>query len=281
MNKEIAVIVGSGFIGLAVARRVGSGRAVLLADYSEKALDAAAEQLRGEGHDVATHLVDVSDAATVAALADAAAELGPVTQVVHTAGVSPVQATTERVLNVDLLGTALVLDEFTRVIAPGGAGVVISSMAGHMWSPYAQEIEHALANTPASELLALPFLQPEEVGNSGAAYSLSKRANALRVQAAAVAWGKQGARVNCISPGIISTPLAQDEMSGPGAEGYRNMIATSAAGRLGTPDEVADAAAFLLGRQGAFITGSDLLMDGGVIAALRAGEISLGAPRGQ
>ncbi|MFD4600701.1 SDR family oxidoreductase [Streptomyces sp. NPDC058464] len=277
MNKarEVAVVVGSGSIGLAIARRVGNGRTLLLADYSEKALDTASDLLSGEGYDVTTRVTDVSDSAAVAALADAAAELGPVTQVVHTAGVSPVQAPTERVLHVDLLGTALVLDEFARVIASGGAGVVISSMAGHMQSPYVPEIEHALANAETAELLSLPFLQPDQVGNSGAAYALSKRANALRVQAMAVAWGKRAARVNCISPGIILTPLARDEMSGPGSEGYRRMIETSAAKRVGTPDEVAEAAAFLLGRQAGFITGADLLMDGGVIAALRTGELSL------
>ncbi|MFG3015811.1 SDR family oxidoreductase [Streptomyces cinerochromogenes] len=151
-------------------------------------------------------------------------------------------------------------------------------MAGYMRSPYAAEIEHALANTATSELLTLPFLQPDQVGDSGAAYSLSKRGNALRVQAQAVAWGKRGARINCISPGIILTPPARDEMSGPNSEGYRRMIETSAAGRVGTPDEVAETAAFLLGRQAAFITGADLLMDGGVIAALRTGELSLTAP---
>ncbi|WP_406223809.1 SDR family oxidoreductase [Streptomyces canus] len=272
MDKDVAVIIGAGGIGLAIARRVGIGRIVLLADYSEKALGVAAEHFRGAGYDVTTHIVDVSDPDAVARLADAAAELGPVTQVVHSAGVSPVQGTTEQVLHVDLLGTALVLDEFARVIAPGGAGVVISSMAGHMAGAYPYDTEHALASTPVSELLALPFLAPEEVGNSGAAYALSKRGNALRVQAAAVEWGRHGARINCISPGIISTPLAQDEMSGPGAEGYRQMIETSAAGRIGTPDDVAEAAAFLLGNQAGFITGSDLLADGGVIAALRAAQ---------
>ncbi len=278
MKKEVAVIVGSGSIGLAIARRVGNGRTLLLADYSEKALKTAADLLGGEGYDVTTQVTDVSESAAVAVLADAAAEVGPVTQVVYTAGVSPVQASTERVLHVDLLGTALVLDEFARVIAPGGAGLVISSMAGHMFGPYAPEIEQALAGTATAELLSLSFLQPEQVGDSGAAYGLSKRANALRVQAQAVVWGERGARVNCISPGIILTPLARDEMSGPGSEGYRRMIETSAAGRVGTPDEVAETAAFLLGRQAGFITGSDLLMDGGVIAALRTGALSLRAP---
>jgi NAD(P)-dependent dehydrogenase (short-subunit alcohol dehydrogenase family) len=149
-------------------------------------------------------------------------------------------------------------------------------MAGYMPAPLDPSQKAALAHTPADELLELPFLSAEAVPNSGVAYGLAKRANHLRVQAAAVLWGDRGARVNSISPGIILTPLAQDEMSGPGSAGYRRMIETSAAGRVGTTDEVASAAAFLLGPEASFITGSDLLMDGGVIAALRSGRLTLG-----
>jgi NAD(P)-dependent dehydrogenase (short-subunit alcohol dehydrogenase family) len=273
MAVEVAVIIGSGSIGAAIGGAAGIGRQVLLADYSEETMTAIAGQFRGEGYEVTTHPIDISNHDAVAALADAAARLGDVTRVVLAAGVSPVQATTERVLNVDLLGTAYVLEEFGRVIAAGGSGIVISSMAGHMGEGYPPEIEHALAYAPTTELLNLPFLTAEKVGDSGAAYTLAKRANALRVQAAATTWGARGARINSLSPGIISTPLAQDEMSGPFAEGYRTMIRTSAAGRMGTPAEVAATAAFLLGPEGAFITGSDLLMDGGVIAAMRAGQL--------
>ncbi|MDT0568498.1 SDR family oxidoreductase [Streptomyces sp. DSM 3412] len=274
-TQEVVVVIGSGSIGLAIARRVGPGRTVLLADHSEQAATAAAERLSGEGYDVTTRVTDVFEQGAVEALADAAAALGPVTQVVHTAGVSPTQATIERILHVDLLGTAFVLDAFARVIAPGGAGLVIASMAGHRESPYAPEIEHALATTETSQLLALPFLQPDQVGTTVHAYALSKRANSLRVQTAAVAWGKRGARVNAVSPGVIITPLALDELSGPRGEWFEQVRKVSAAGRFGTPDEVADAAAFLLGRQAGFITGADLLMDGGVTAALRAGELTI------
>lgn len=272
MPAEVAVLIGTGSIGVAIGRRAAIGRHLLLADYNETALESVAEQLRGEGYEVATQKADVADRASVAALADAAAALGPVTRVVHAAGVSPVQASTERVLQVDLLGTAYVLEEFGRVVAGGGSGIVVASMAGHMGPGFSREIELALAYTPTADLLGLDFLAPETVGNSGAAYTLAKRANALRVRAAAITWGERGARVNCISPGIIATPLARDEMSGPNAAGYRHMIDTSAAGRMGTPSDVADAAALLLGPDGSFITGSDLLIDGGVIAAMRAAE---------
>ncbi|HYI55567.1 MAG TPA: SDR family oxidoreductase [Microlunatus sp.] len=272
MTSEVAVLIGTGSIGVAIGRRAAIGRHLLLADYNETALETVAEQLRGEGYEVTTQPADVSVHASVAALADAAAALGPVTRVIHAAGVSPVQASTERVLHVDLLGTAYVLKEFGRVVAPGGSGIVVASMAGHMGPGFPREIELALAHTPTADLPGLDFLSPEKVGNSGAAYTLAKRANALRVRAAAVTWGERGARVNCISPGIIATPLARDEMSGPNAAGYRHMIDTSAAGRMGTPADVADAAALLLGPDGSFITGSDLLIDGGIIAARFAAE---------
>jgi NAD(P)-dependent dehydrogenase (short-subunit alcohol dehydrogenase family) len=276
MNTKIQVVIGAGSIGQAIARHTGAGKHVLLADYSETNLQKAQTALEDAGHTVSTQVVDVSDANSVRALAEAAAGLGDVAHVISTAGVSPVQAPATAVLAVDLYGTAVVLEEFGKVIAPGGAGVHISSMAGHMPPPLDPETAHALAFTPVEELLALPVLAPDAVPNSGAAYAISKQANHLRVQAAAVTWGDRGARVNCISPGIILTPLARDEMSGPGAEGYRKMIEVSAAGRVGTADEVATAAAFLLGPDAGFITGTDLLIDGGVIAALRAGRWQFG-----
>jgi hypothetical protein len=263
MEREVAVLIGTGSIGVAIGRRAAIGRTLLLADYNETALDTMADQLRGEGYEVTTQATDVSDHASVAALADAAAALGPVTRVVHAAGVSPVQASTERVLHVDLLGTAYVLEEFGRVVAPSGAGIVVASMAGHMGPGYGRDVELALAYTPTADLLGLDFLAPDAVGDSGAAYALAKRANALRVRAAAISWGERGAR---------------DEMSGPNAAGYQHMITTSAAGRMGTPSDVADAAALLLGPDGSFITGSDLLIDGGVIAAMRAAENAAAAP---
>jgi NAD(P)-dependent dehydrogenase (short-subunit alcohol dehydrogenase family) len=276
MSTDVLVVIGAGSIGQAIARRSGAGKHLLLADFNETTLQNAKTALEDAGHTVSTQRVDVSDRSSVHALAQAAAGLGDVVQVVSTAGVSPVQAPAEAVLAVDLYGTAVVLEEFGKVIAPGGAGVHISSMAGHMPPPLDPETAHALAFTPVEELLALPVLAPDAVPNSGAAYAISKQANHLRVQAAAVPWGDRGARVNCISPGIILTPLARDEMSGPGAEGYQRMIEVSAAGRVGTADEVATAAAFLLGPDAGFITGTDLLIDGGVIAALRAGRWQFG-----
>jgi NAD(P)-dependent dehydrogenase (short-subunit alcohol dehydrogenase family) len=207
-------------------------------------------------------------------LVETATELGEVAGLVHAAGVSPSQASPSTILKVDLYGTALVLDEFGNVIASGGAGVVIASQSGHRLPPLTVEQNKALATTPVEELLDLPFLQPEQVSDPLHAYQISKRGNALRVMAEAVRWGKRGARLNTISPGIIITPLARDELTGPRGEGYRRMIEVSAAGRAGTPDEVGNVAALLMGPDGGFITGSDFLMDGGVTAAYWYGELA-------
>lgn len=275
MNKETLVVIGAGGIGQAIARRQGAGRTVLLADINESTLEFGVKTLKASGHSVESKIVDVSSRESVHALATRAAELDSVVQVVTTAGLSPVQASVQAILAVDLLGVALVIEEFGRVVAPGGAGLVISSMAGYMLPPLPAEQDRALGQTPADDLLKLPFLGPEGVPNSGAAYGISKRANHLRVQYGSVEWGNRGARLNAISPGIILTPLAEQEMSGPGAAGYRAMIETSAARRVGTTDEIAAAAAYLLGPEAGFVTGSDLLIDGGVIAAMRSGRLKL------
>jgi NAD(P)-dependent dehydrogenase (short-subunit alcohol dehydrogenase family) len=275
MRQNVSVVIGVGGIGQAIARRQGSGKSLLLADLDERTLEAAAQGLQATGYTVTTQRVDVSSRESVRALARAAAALGDVVEVVHTAGLSPNMAPPDKILAVDLLGVALVLEEFGQVVAAGGAGLVISSMAGYMPPPLPPEVDEALARTPADELLKLPFLQPEAVPDSGAAYALSKRANHLRVQAESLRWAERGARVNAISPGIIATPMAQTEMASPSGAGYRAMIEASAAKRVGTPDEVAAAAAYLLGPDASFVTGSDLLIDGGVIAALRAGRLKV------
>jgi NAD(P)-dependent dehydrogenase (short-subunit alcohol dehydrogenase family) len=274
MSKPVLVIIGSGGMGAAIARRIGYGRTLVLADFDEAKLETFTASMRGDGYDAVSHKVNVSDRASVASLADTAAMLGPITGVAHTAGVSPQQAPVSAVLAVDLLGTAIVLEEFERVIAEGGAGVVISSMGGHMGT-YPPELEQALANTPTDQLLALPFLSADALTNAGAAYSIAKRANQLRVRAAAPLWGEKGARVNSISPGIISTPMGQLELAGPTGAGMRAMLDASAVKRVGTPEDIANATEFLLDPRSSFITGTDLLVDGGVIAALMSGRLSL------
>ena len=272
--KNVIVVIGPGQIGQAIARRVGIGRHVLLADMRRENAAAAAEVMANAGYEVSVATVDVSSRAAVHSLMETATSLGEVTGLIHAAGVSPSQASPATILKVDLYGTALVLEEFGNVIARGGAGVVIASQSGHRLPPLTVEQNKALATTPVEKLLHLPFLQPDQVTDSLHAYQISKRGNSLRVMAEAVRWGKRGARINTISPGIIITPLARDELTGPRGAGYRRMIELSAAGRAGTPDEVGTVAALLMGPDGGFITGSDFLMDGGVTAAYWFGELA-------
>ena len=271
---KVIVVIGAGSIGQAIVRRVSAGKMVLLADLRQENADVAARTLSDAGFNVTTTTVDVSSRASVHALVGAAAKLGEVWGVIHAAGVSPSQASPETILKVDLYGTALVLEEFGNVIVRGGAGIVIASQSGHRLPPLSAEQNAALALTPVDKLLDLPMVQPDQVKDSLHAYQLSKRGNSLRVMAAAVRWGKRGARINTISPGIIVTPLARDELTGPRGEGYRRMIKVSAAGRAGTPDEVGTVGALLMGPDGGFITGSDFLMDGGVTAAYWYGELA-------
>ena len=272
--KNVIVVIGAGSIGQAIARRVSAGKHVLLTDLRQDNVDAAAKVLSDAGFEVSTAIVDVSARKSVHALVETATAIGAITGLIHAAGVSPTQASPATILKVDLYGTALVLEEFGNVISRGGAGVVIASQSGHRLPALTPEQNKALATTPADELLALPMLQPVQVMDPLYAYQVSKRANSLRVMAEAVRWGKRGARINTISPGIIFTPLAKDELTGPRGAGYKRMIELSAAGRGGTPDEVGTVAALLMGPDGAFITGSDFLMDGGVTAAYWFGELA-------
>lgn len=273
MSKDIVVIIGAGGIGMAIARRQGFGKTLLLADFNESTLQNAATQLSDAGYQVKTCPVDVASRASVASLAVYAASLGNVMQVVNTAGLSPNMAPVDKVLEVDLYGAALVFEEFEKVIAPGGAGLIISSMAGHMMPALTPEQDHALAYTPTEELLSLPFLQPDAIPNTLVAYMMAKRANHLRVQASAITWGDKGARVNSISPGIIVTPLALHELNSDIGDIYRAMVEASPVKRMAPPEEIAVTASFLLGPDAGFITGSDVLIDGGVIAAMRAGKL--------
>src|SRR5262245_47551838 len=228
--REVIVVIGPGQIGQAIARRVGIGKHVLLADMRQENANAAAEVLGNAGYEVNVATVDVSSRDAVHALVETAGGLGDITGLIHAAGVSPSQASPATILKVDLYGTALVLEEFGNVIAKDGSGIVIASQSGHRLPPLTVEQNKALATTPTDELLSLPMLQTDQVTDSLHAYQLSKRGNSLRVMAEAVRWGKRGARVNTISPGIIITPLAKDELSGPRGDGYRRMIELSAVG---------------------------------------------------
>ena len=271
---NVNVVIGAGLIGQTIARRVSTGKHVLLADLHQENADAAAKVLSDAGFTVSAAVVDISSRTSVHSLVKTSMAIGTISGVIHAAGVSPTQASPATIRKVDLYGTALVLEEFGNVIAQGGAGVVIASQSGHRLPALTPEQDKALATTPADELLALPMLQPDQVTDPLHAYQVSKRGDSLRVMAEAVRWGKRGARVNTISPGIICTPLAKEELAGPRGPGYRRMLELSPAGRIGTPDEVGTVGALLMGPDGGFITGSDFLMDGGVTASYWYGELA-------
>lgn len=274
MKANVLVVIGTGGIGMAIARREGAGKIILLADINDKNLEKAAQDLTDTGYLVETQQTDVSSNSSVEALAAKAVTLGNVLQVVNTAGLSPNMAAVEKLLQVDLVGAVYVLEAFGKVITDGGAGIHISSMAGHMIPALGAETDRALMETPADELMSLPILQPANVPNTTYAYCLSKRANHLRIQAECLKWAERGGRINSISPGIILTALAKHELDSPIGDGYRAMINHSASKRVGTVDEVATLAHYLLGPESGFTTGSDILMDGGVIAAMKMGKIS-------
>lgn len=266
-EKEVVALLGAGSMGTAIVERIAADKKVLLGDISEKALQQVSDRMRTNGYDVETCMVDACDAVSVRKFAQKAASLGTVKHFILTAGASPNQASPEHIINLDLIGTSYAVDAFGEIIAQGGSGLVISSMAGYM-QPLPQEMETALALTETEKLKGLSCLQ--DIPNSGMAYVIAKRANHLRIRTAAITWGKRGARINTISPGIIVTPLAYDEFQADG-DAYQGLIEASPARRVGTSAEIATAAVFLLSKDASFITGIDLLMDGGVIASLKSG----------
>lgn len=273
-NLPVAVLLGAGSMGCAIIRRIGAGKTILLGDISEKNLEARATELRTSGYIVETCVVDAMNRDFVRTFAEKAAALGEVKYFIDTAGASPNQTSPEHIVALDLVATSYAIDEFAKVIARGGAGLVISSQTGYMMD-FTPEVEKQLALTPTGELAELDFVKKDAVANSGIAYIAAKRTNQLRVRAAAATtWGDAGARINTISPGVIVTPLAYDEFAAAG-ENYQKMIEASPAKRVGTSEEIAAAAAFLLSDEASFITGTDLLIDGGVIAAIKCGRYQL------
>lgn len=264
---DVMILTGAGQIGMAIARRMGFGMKIVIGDKSLKNAEATAETMSRAGFDCLPMATDISDRESVRALIGEAQRHGDIRHLVNAAGVSPSQAAIDTILKVDLYGTAVLLEEVGRAIARCGTGVTISSQSGHRLPALGEEADRLLATTPTEELLGLEMLQPRNIRDTLHAYQLAKRCNVKRVMAEAVRWGERGARINSISPGIIVTPLAIDEFNGPRGDFYKQMFARCPAGRPGTADEVANVAGLLMGRQGAFITGADFLVDGGATAS--------------
>ena len=272
-KKDVVALVGAGGIGIAIARRVAQGKHLVVTCHNQEMTDRVMESLRKEGFDVSGLVCDLGSREDVLAVIDHCQQFGPITNVICAGGVSPSQAPIAEILRVDLYGSSVLLEEFGKVIAPGGSGVVVSSQSGHRLSDLGQEQNWALAMTPTEELLDLDFLAEEKIGTTLRAYQYAKRCNVLRVQSAACEWGARGARVFSISPGIIMTPLAFDELNGPRGEGYRKMLELMPARRAGTVDEMGALVAFLMGPEAGFITGTDVLCDGGSTAAYWFGDL--------
>lgn len=272
-KNEVMIVTGAGQISMAIARRMGYGMKIVMGDKNPDNAQAIAETMNNAGYDVVPFEMDLSNRESIKALIEKAQEFGTITMLVNGAGVSPSQAPIEAILHVDLYGTAVLLEEVGKVIAPGGVGVTISSQSGHRMPALSPEQDEQLACTPTEELLSLPLLQPEAIRDTLLAYQLAKRCNEKRVMSESVKWGEKGARINSISPGIIVTPLAIDEFNGIRGDFYKNMFAHCPAGRPGTADEVANVAELLMSDKGAFITGSDFLVDGGATASYFYGPL--------
>ena len=273
MKKDVMILTGAGQIGMAIARRMGYGKKIVIGDKKPENAQTIAKIMNDAGFDVEAVEMDLSSRESVKNLIAKAQEYGDISMLVNAAGVSPSQAPIEAILKVDLYGTAVLLEEVGRVIKEGGVGVTISSQSGHRMPALTPEEDEQLACTPTEELLKLDILQPENIKDTLHAYQMAKRCNEKRVMAESVKWGEKGAQINSISPGIIVTPLAIDEFNGPRGDFYKNMFAKCPAGRPGTADEVANVAELLMSDKGAFITGADFLIDGGATASYFYGPL--------
>ncbi|MBQ8087063.1 MAG: SDR family oxidoreductase [Clostridia bacterium] len=273
MKKDVMLVTGAGQISMAIARRVGYGKKIVLGDRRMENAETIAKVMTDAGFDVTPFEMDLSSRASIRAMIGEAQRYGEIRYLVNGAGVSPSQAPIEAILKVDLYGTAALLEEVGGVIAEGGSGVTISSQSGWRMPQLTAQEDRLLATTPAEELLSLELLQPQRIRDTLHAYQMAKRCNEKRVMAESVRWGARGARINAIAPGIIVTPLAIDEFNGPRGDFYKNMFAKCPAGRPGTADEVANVAELLMGEKGAFITGSTFLIDGGATASYFYGPL--------
>lgn len=273
MNKDVMILTGAGQIGMAIARRIGFGKKIVIGDKKIENAQDISKIMNDAGFDTEAFEMDLSSRESILNLIAKAQEYGNISMLVNAAGVSPSQAPIEAILKVDLYGTAVLLEEVGKVIAHVGVGVTISSQSGHRMAALSKDADERLATTPTEELLSLEILQPENIKDTLHAYQMAKCCNEKRVMAESVKWGVRGARINSISPGIIVTPLAIDEFNGPRGDFYKNMFAKCPAGRPGTADEVANVAELLMSPQGAFITGSDFLIDGGATASYFYGPL--------
>lgn len=264
-DLDLAVIVGAGGMGMAVARRLGQHHRLLIADRDAEHLEKMTTQMRLEGYDISTCACDVASADAVSALGRQAAAQGPVRTLAHVVGLSPSMGDFRTLMAVNWIGANLVEQAFQPIMAPGGSAVFISSMAGHM---RAFEDLQALLDSPLEpgfiDAIESAITEP---ATSQLAYQLSKSSLNRMVQRKAVSWGQRGLRINSLSPGLIATPMGALEFERRPMK--YDLLAATPITREGTMVEIADGVEFLTSSRASFISGVDLLIDGGVIAALR------------
>lgn len=273
MKQDVMILTGAGQIGMAIARRMGYGKKIVVGDKKLENAEDIARIMNDAGFDAIPVEMDLSSRESISSLIAEARKYGEISMLVNAAGVSPSQASIESILKVDLYGTAVLLEEVGKVIKEGGVGVTISSQSGYRMPALTADEDEQLACTPTEELLSLGILQPQNIRDTLHAYQMAKRCNLKRVMAEAVKWGERDARINSISPGIVVTPLALDEFNGPRGDFYKNMFAKCPARRPGTADEIANVAELLMSDRGAFITGADFLIDGGATASYFYGAL--------
>ncbi len=273
MKKDVMIVTGAGQISMAIARRVGHGKKIILGDKNTENAKTISQIMNNAGFDVEPVTMDLSSKESIHSLIAKAQDLGEIKYLVNGAGVSPSQASIETILKVDLYGTAVLLEEVGKVIAEGGSGVTISSQSGFRMPQLTPDEDRLLATTAPDELLKLHILQQNNIKDTLHAYQIAKRCNEKRIMYEAVRWGQRGARINAIAPGIIVTPLALDEFNGPRGDFYKNMFKNCPARRPGTADEIATIAKLLLSEEGSFISGSTFLADGGATASYYYGPL--------
>ena len=258
MKKDVMIVTGAGQISMAIARRMGYGKKIIMGDKKIKNAKSIAKIMNDAGYDVEPIEMDLSSRESILNMIQIAKSYGDISMLINGAGVSPSQAPIEMILKVDLYGTAVLLEEVGKVIKEGGVGVTISSQSGHRMKQLTALEDEQLAITPTEELLSLDLLQVDNIQDTLHAYQLAKRCNEKRVMSEAVKWGQRG---------------AIDEFNGPRGDFYKNMFEKCPAGRPATADEVANVAELLMSEKGAFITGTDILIDGGATASYFYGPL--------
>jgi NAD(P)-dependent dehydrogenase (short-subunit alcohol dehydrogenase family) len=273
--SDVVAVMGTRGFGLPCARRLGRGNRLLIGDIGAEILDAAATTLRREGYDVTPCPIDVADPLSVRAFAAKVPQLGRLKTMVLTAGLSPHMASPDRIFAVNMLGAIEVMDAFLPLAEKGTVAIIIASNAAYM-APVPPEVERKLALAPASALMeSVRDVAGADTGLG--AYWLAKRCNQLRVEAAAPIWAERGARIVTVSPGLTSTAMVELERKA-GAP-IDDVVANTPMGRIGVAEDIVAGIEWLAGPQAAFVTGTDLLIDGGMTSALKWTEFKTQDPR--